>query len=402
MSRAGGGSPYLRQLRLACAFAAQAPLASQRLLARINSDQGRALLEGGAGPLYSTLFVPGEIFAALGLAPTPYEPIVGLMASAPDVDARLDLGAGARFACEICSYQALFRGLLVEEAIPAPLGLVASTFVCEDVRGMCEHLAHEYGRPLFVLDVPCTEDDASVRYVAAQLEELAGFAAACSGRSLSADGLRAALRRSNEALALKQEIDELRAAHPGIAGGGLGFQLFTLYPRFGAQSTIDVLRAVLDELSEKAASVPGSTPTARILWVDIIPWYANGMIAYLERERGAAVVYEELNAFDWPPLDEERPWESLARKVLCDHRLGAATRRAARVRELVRRFAANAVVCYSHAQCRVTPTTVELVGDSLREMGVPWVELHGDVIDRRGAAAAQNHLRLEALMEMVR
>jgi benzoyl-CoA reductase/2-hydroxyglutaryl-CoA dehydratase subunit BcrC/BadD/HgdB len=68
---------------------------------------------------------------------------------------------------------------------------------------------------------------------------------------------------------------------------------------------------------------------------------------------------------------------------------------------LARSYRADGVVHFSHRGCKALTGGFPFVARALRAAGIPVLELSGDCVDDRSAAAAPWRSRLEAFAEML-
>ncbi len=57
----------------------------------------------------------------------------------------------------------------------------------------------------------------------------------------------------------------------------------------------------------------------KILWLEYKPSYETELFSYFNDNENVEVVFEEMNYIDWPKLNPDEPFESLAKKIISCH-----------------------------------------------------------------------------------
>lgn len=86
----------------------------------------------------------------------------------------------------------------------------------------------------------------------------------------------------------------------------------------------------------------------RLIWMHLRPYYLSEMISYLEKELGQKIVAEKMNYVYWPPLDPDKPFLSLTKKVLSHPSLGPLDRKLETIEKMVADYRAHGVIHSSH------------------------------------------------------
>lgn len=99
--------------------------------------------------------------------------------------------------------------------------------------------------------------------------------------------------------------------------------------------------------------------------------------------------------------DPARPLESLAEKILSNIWTGPLERRIEAVENMVKDYHIDEVVHFSHWGCRQSCGGASVIGDRLKQKGIPYMILYGDGADPDNYSPAQTRTRLQAMMEML-
>ncbi|MBU0517017.1 MAG: 2-hydroxyacyl-CoA dehydratase family protein, partial [Proteobacteria bacterium] len=156
-----------------------------------------------------------------------------------------------------------------------------------------------------------------VEYAVGEIKRLISWLERTTGRRLDHDRLVEAVRLSDEACRLWDEIMTYRRFSPTpFSAAEIGI-MFVMVTRQGTRIAVDFLEKVLAEVKERAAAGMGvvEEEKVRLFWDNIPLWYNMGLFNYFE-PAGGVVVAETYSAAWSLRLDPERPLEALALKSL--------------------------------------------------------------------------------------
>ena len=198
--------------------------------------------------------------------------------------------------------------------------------------------------------------------------------------------LRQILQNANQARHYHVLTEQLRARSPALAYGSELLKRSVLYSSaWGSKEFVEVTKAYHEELTQRARSLsPGRTPIFRlgdkhrILWVYLWDYNSGAVFTYLEDELDCAIVAEELNYIHWPPMDPDRPFESIARRVV--QPINHLNSRMAYLMEMAEQYRVDGIILFAHffGHC---PLASESVQNLLRKSGYPTLFLEGDCLD---------------------
>jgi benzoyl-CoA reductase/2-hydroxyglutaryl-CoA dehydratase subunit BcrC/BadD/HgdB len=101
------------------------------------------------------------------------------------------------------------------------------------------------------------------------------------------------------------------------------------------------------------------------------------------------------------PLDERRPLNALARKMMLNIYNGGFERKADACAALIKKYRCAAAVEFCHWGCRQSSGGAALLKEKLRAAGTPMLILDGDALDRRNNHEGQVKTRFEAFLELL-
>ncbi len=394
-------------LRLARAWLAQgvATRPHDRVVADFFLElAARAYADRSTPVVWTNLFAPCELMWGLGLVPFYPETWASLSAilglSRLGVEGAEALG----YPVDLCTFNRAAAGLRAAGLYPRADAYVATSNLCDVTGQMLAGFAHAEGRPFVLLDVPQSDDEAAVTYLAAQLDELVERWAAESGVPYDPERLRGAIRLSNQARALALEVAALREAHPApLRGSSMLGELGNLSSLFGHPAGVAYYRALRDYTQERIgrAEPEQAVQKVRLYWMHLGPQYETDFLPHLEDDLGAVIAFEEFSTVWWDRLDEEEPTRSLARKMLSHPLNGTVERRVDMALRHVARYDCAGAVHFSHWGCRQSSGALRVVRDQLRREGIPLLILDGDCVDPVNLQLGPLRTRVEAFVEML-
>jgi benzoyl-CoA reductase/2-hydroxyglutaryl-CoA dehydratase subunit BcrC/BadD/HgdB len=254
-----------------------------------------------------------------------------------------------------------------------------------------------------VIHVPQRTDGRGVVQLADQLRRMVAFVEEQTGEPLDPARLARSMALTNQARELLVELYDLARARPGPARRRDLFNFgLVIGLLLGSEAAVEVARTYRDELAARVergvAGVPGER--VRLLWLQNRVQFRSPLEELLE-SAGAAVVADELNSVTWEPIDPERPFEGLARRMLSIPLCGPVERRIALLQRLAQDYAVDGAVNPCHWGCRQGSGARGLIERGLREVGVPVLNLEVDCVDPRSFAPGQLQTRIEAFAELL-
>ena len=380
------------------------PKEQDQVLLRFALDLGEKLFAKDARGVGANIFFPAELLYGLDIPPFYPEVASGLGASLGMAEEGLAKAEAAGYPGDLCTFHRNAVGMKLRGLFPPLRAYVATSHICDVAPQIMANFAYEDEVPFILVDVPPERDEESVDYVERQLEAAVEELCVVTGASFDIDRLREAIRLSNQARRYAIEVMELRRASPSpLRGSGMFGQLALIAFLFGSPHGVEYYRALRDythELVERGASEQANQ-RYRLLWLHLKPYYPNQLLAHLEDELGAAIVFEEMSLVWWDELDERRPLRALAEKILSHPSLGPAKHRAEVVLKLAREFVVDGVVHFNHWGCHQSTGALRIVRDRLRREGIPFLEIDGDCVDGRNLQWGPLLTRIEGFIEML-
>lgn len=349
-------------------------------------------------------FFPAEIIYGLGATPVLPEIMAALVAHLGWSE-RAIAQADTRISTDLCSFYRCALGLALEGFLPQPDLILSSSQLCDGANKLFKYLSQIYRCPHLLLDPPYDQNSYGHRYMEDQLEELVQKTRRLLHLSLDEDRVSLVLNRSNEARGYLMKINELRRSIPSPFPGseGLSYLAGMNFHSMGSIWSLRFFQLLHREIEKRVAYGKGYLPGEkyRLLWLHHVrPYYRNEIFNILS-DRHVAVSFEESNYLYWPPLDPSRPWKSLADKILSNVWAGPLERRIRAIEEMVENYSIDGAIHFSHWGCRQSCGGAAIIGDWLKQRGIPYLVLSGDCADPNNYSPGQTRTRLEAFVEMM-
>ncbi len=352
--------------------------------------------------VWSSVFFPSELLWGLGIVP--FFPEIGAAVGTGIgfADSALERATAEAYAVDLCTFQRALAGLALGGIFPRADAVVSASHLC-DVSGqnLANH-AYEEHRSFFFVDVPASNDQAAVEYVARQLDTIARELCRAVGIRFDLDRVRESIRRSNLAWDAAQEQLALRAARPApLRGSNMIAQIGITVMLFGSPFGVEYHRALRDYVRERVTTHTPEQPLQkrRLYWMHLRPYYTTDLMAHLEDRLGMVIAFEEMSSIWWERLDEERPLESLARKMLANFALGPVERRIEQALANIERYQCDGVIHFSHWGCHQSTGGLRLIQDRLKREAIPFLAIDGDCVDATNLPMGPLRTRVEAFVE---
>lgn len=368
----------------------------------------RNTYNGGKPVGFGSLFLPFELFHATGISPFLPEIIGGFTAGLGIADQTLKKASSSWYSQDLCTFHRSASGAVEMDLFPEPSFIVCTNLACDAAQKSFYHYALNYDieKNYFLLDVPYENNPRSLQYLAGQLKRLAENITDAAGKKIDMDSFARTINLSNEFRKWALKINNIRKKLLGYPTdfSGLNF-ILPFHGLIGTQEAVTLYKNVYKELSdllvrqEEDSDINKNSPK-RILWMHLKPYYKNDIFKTIE-SGNCMIVFEEINNVYWPRLDPEKPFESLALKMLSHPLNGKASRRTAALGRIADDYNIDGAILFTHWGCRQSNGSARIIKDYFKERKVPVLMLDGDCVDKSNSAAGQIKTRLQGYMEIL-
>lgn len=360
---------------------------------------------------WSTVFFPDEILYAAGMTPFSPEISAGVMAAFGQAEEMLQEAEAEGFAPDTCSFHRCAGGLDLQGYLPEPDFIAASSHLCDGAPQLFNYYSQKHDVPCSVLDVPAIANGEAEDYLAGQIEEMFSVCEKITGSDITQSRLEEVFSAANKARKYWLQASNLRSQHPPVltSPAALSF-VYLHFLGFGSSRTAEIMQTLQQDLKsriencninqeEVGKSRVAGKEVPYLLWLHLRPYFSREVFDFIEGR--AKIVGEEMLRLYWPSLDPDRPYRSLARKVLSHPGLGPIENRVDTIMQMIEDYDVDGVIHFSHWGCRQSAGGTYQLQSYLQEAGVPFLDLEGDCVDPGGFSSGQIRTRLESFLEML-
>ncbi|MEE8716734.1 MAG: 2-hydroxyacyl-CoA dehydratase family protein [Coriobacteriales bacterium] len=374
-----------------------------RMAERLSLENVTSALEHPDEAVVTSIFLPNEVFHAMGLHPVSAEAI-SCFVSGTQAESGVIAEAHARGIPETyCSYHKVLVGAALSGVI-ARMPMLASCSVACDANNLTfRAISQSWGSPHVYVDVPYDQGDDSILYVADQLRALGRTAQDVYGRRLDEDALRQGVGRS---IATCERLGTQLARHRGrYLANTMTHELhlaLAMHLGLGTPQTLELVETLGRDLDAAPAYAGDS-----LVWVHTTPYFLQGIGSQVNLSQRAQIACSDMS-YDQAILpgearrfDASAPFEAMAERLVRNPFNGPVERRAGRAAELARLVGADGAVVFCHWGCKSTCGGAQLIRSELERAGVPTLVLDGDGCDRAMCMKGQMETRFSAFLELV-
>lgn len=347
--------------------------------------------------VWGNIFAPCEIIGSFGLNTLSIEALACYLSGYHLEDFFIDFSQSIGIAPTLCSYHKAFVGAVESGVVPPPSYAVTTSLSCDGNLNTFRFLQKKNNVPFTLLDIPYTDDEASLDYLAGQLEELVTEMENHLGLKFNMEHLQNALRVENETRRELKRFYELLQTH--YYPGEIIHQLYLMmgtHLLMGTQKFLDLVRFMNRDIE----GMPEFTGK-RILWVHLLPFYQESLKEYFDESEKYQVMATDIVMDYTGDLDVEHPFRALAQKLIENVFNGSYDHKAQTLGRLADRLHPDAVIHFCHWGCKQVSGGSVLLKEEMQRRNIPMLILDGDGIDKRNSHDGQIKTRLEAFLEMM-
>lgn len=344
------------------------------------------------------LFFPCGLLQTMGITPQFVEGLSGYLNGAYTERAFIDFAENYGIPKTYCSYHKTLLGAALSDVLPKSRFIVNTTLVCDANTLTFRTLADHWKVPHFTIDVPTEYSDETVKYVADQFRKTSEFMEDVMGKKLDHEKLKAVLRSENRSLNYYSNyFQELPGKFLSNNLTSEMYKLFFTHILLGTDQAEHYFKQLLDDVR----NAPQSNGEIRILWAHTLPYWQDSIKNVLNFSRRYQLLCCDLNFDSLIYIDEDHPYESMARKLLLNTMCGPTKKRADKLLEMANLLRADGMVYFNHWGCKRTLGSAELIKDMLEAADIPVLILDGDGCDRDNINDGQMSTRLQAFLEIL-
>ncbi|MDD6789588.1 MAG: 2-hydroxyacyl-CoA dehydratase family protein [Lachnospira sp.] len=374
--------------------------ASREYLQGVTAGLMADLLADPSESAVVNIFMPCEIFHAMGIpAMVPEGLSAYLVCTAceqPLLSCAQECGASDTY----CSYHRALLGAAESGMLKKPMIVASTTLACDANQLTFAKLAQIWKVPRVQIDVPYDTGKDAVLYVEQQLRDMEKTLEEVSGRKMDPARLKEAVRRSCEAQRDFREYMRLRpAVHlPETFTPELLCDI-NQHVYLGSTESLEFTRRLLSDVK----NAPGIGSRKKIVWMHTLPNWQDSLMNIFQGADNdrVEIVASDLAFSGLTPMDPDRPYESMARRLVEDSFNGPGSRRIAAALAVAQQMEADGIVIFAQWGCRQTQGLAVEAKRVFEENGFPTLILDGDGADRTNGGAGQIVTRADAFVEQL-
>ncbi len=347
--------------------------------------------------VWVNLFAPSELVTAMDINPLFMEAYSSFMAGFLIEDLLIDAAETRGLSNTLCSFHKTFLGANELSIVRKPKYIVTTSMICDGNTPTFKYLARKLGVPLFVIDVPYSYSKDGVKYVRKQLIELTYELEECFNRQLDVDKLREVVRTENQTRALMKKY--LDYANHKCVVPAMPFEMYMLFAShvfIGSPEVLTFYRMLVEDIEQAPAKTGKS-----VLFIHLVPMFEKNFERYFNFSDKLHISGFDLNYDFMDEIDEKDPFLGIAEKLILNSLNGEATRRLSLIADLVDKLNPDGVIQFCHLGCKQSMGSRFLIKELTGKLGLPFLHIDGDFVDKRNNQEGQNRTRIEAFLEML-
>jgi benzoyl-CoA reductase/2-hydroxyglutaryl-CoA dehydratase subunit BcrC/BadD/HgdB len=374
--------------------------------AKLASEQGKKVA-------WCTGIAPSEFLRAMDFV-TVFPENHAAMAGARKLGQQLaEIAEAIGYSINICSYARIDFGNIQSGQgpvgwLPKPDLVVCCNNTCVTVIKWYENLAHHFGVPMVLIDIPFNHGDEieqyTISYIKEQFKEFIQVIEKICHRRFNYDRFIEVVANANKTSQIWSEILAMtnRESLPFTAFEAFSYMSPMVIAR-GSDETVAFYQYMKDCLKNSEATPSKNQKYKyRLLWDGIPLWYKLREVSEFFKARGAAVVCSTYTHAWILPMDANDPLESMARaysKVIINVSLES---RKQTLLSLVDEYKLDGIIHHNNRSCKPLVLGLYHIGQEFsNKYGIPSIIIDGDQCDPRSFSMAQFVTRMEAFLETI-
>ena len=353
-----------------------------------------------------------ELFYAFDVQPLCFDPTIS---GSGDLimlwnDTAVDMG----FPADICTVAKASLGAIALGMVPKPDIIITSSHPCDAIitgYASYKRLPLLKDVPMFSLESPYVNGERAESYMVREFKSLIAFLEEQTGKQLDVDRLKGFVEESNRANEYWLEVADLERAFPAphnfslLGAATLAFWFGMALP----QGTF-AFKKLAEHLRKRVAEKKGGIPQEkiRVFWYDVFPTFAPTLATWMEQEWGANIVVDLVSQCNYEPVDTsslDSMLRGLGRKwwatpMARQHR-GPVDFFTEDMVRLIMDYKIDCVIFPGHVGHKSVGSSMGMLREVCRDLGVPFLALECDVYDPRVTSEEVLRTQIEEFFKTV-
>ena len=346
-----------------------------------------------------SIFTPCEILHAMGIEPMFPEGLSCYLTSASSESPFIKIAEDNSVPESFCSFHKILIGLVESNVLPKPKFIINTTLACDANQLSFRRAAKYYKTPHFLIDIPNNSSTESIEYVTTQLKEMTSFIEKNSNLKLDEMKLKEAIGRSNRTIKNYKEYLKLRSTrYVSDTMTSEMLSAFATHVLLGTNEAEEYTKQLIDNMK----ILPEETHGVRLLWVHTLPNWQKSLNEILNTNKRCEIVACDMT-FDslYVEMDENTPYEAMAKRVLNCSFNGPSTRRIDLILKMAKEMNVDGIVYFCHWGCKQTIGSSQQAKTYFENSNFPTLVLDGDGCDSSNINDGQMVTRIEAFLEQL-
>ncbi|MGB9813989.1 MAG: 2-hydroxyacyl-CoA dehydratase subunit D [Thermovenabulum sp.] len=354
-------------------------------------------LENPQNSAWVNLFSPCEFLIAMDIKPLFIEAYSSFMSGFFIEDYLIDIAESRGISNTLCSYHKTFIGANELNILRKPEFMITTSMICDANIPTFRYLSRKLKVPLYIIDIPYKYSKEAVIYVKNQLLEMAKKLEEVFKRRLDIDKLREVVKTENKTRTLMNEY--LNYTGERILLTTMTFEMYMLFAShvfIGSREILNFYEILVDDI-KRAPERRGKG----IFFVHLLPMFEKNFKDYFNFSDKFYIAGSDLNYDFLGEIDEKDPFRGIAEKLILTSFNGEINRKVTRIKELIEKIKPDGIIQFCNLGCKQSIGGTFIIKNLAKKMGIPFLYLDGDCVDKRNNQEGQNRTRLEAFLEML-
>lgn len=344
-----------------------------------------------------SILTPCEPLTAAGITPYSVEALSGYISGTKCDKVFLEHTAGEGMPETLCSFHRTFDGAADIELLPKPKFMVYTNIPCDGNMITFPYLRRKFDIPHYFIDVPYEKSEDAVQDVAAQLREMKAFIEDITGKKITDELLMETISRSKRTYQnYIRYLDFQKERHLTGDTTSEMYAVFMTHNLLGTKEAEKYSKMLLEDIQKAPLS-----KALRLLWIHLLPYMQPSIKKMFNFSKDVFITTCDLAYESMIPIDETRPYESMARRMVYSCFNGSPEGRINRALEMARTTGADGAVIFAQWGCKSTIGITRIMKKALESQGLPSLILDGDACDLSNSSDGQIATRIGAFIEML-
>ena len=367
------------------------------LAAAASNSVARSFKDTGNKALVN-IFLPCEILHAFGIETVFPEAMACYLTAAAGERAFIETAEANGVPESFCSYHKIIIGLAESGVLPKPEFIINTSLACDANQLSFRRIAEDYDVPQYFVDVPNSITESSLKYVTEQLKGMTAFVEEHKGRKIDNEKLKQSVLYSKKTIENYRQYFKLRETR--YLSDQMTSEMFSVFATHVMLGTREACE-YSEQLVKQVGELPETYKGKRILWVHTLPYWQNSLRNIFNFNERCEIIACDMNFDSLTDMDEEKPYESMAKRLLECTFNGSSERRISKAAEYAEKMHADGIVYFCHWGCKQTLGAAQAAKSYFEKRGFPTLLLDGDGCDSNNINDGQMLTRAEAFLEQI-